>query len=133
LASLGPPIDILIAADEPLLALSLEALLDLGGHRVLGPAATAAAALALAEADRPGLAFVHLGLRDGGHLARALRESLGVRSFLVGAATDHAHAAQAATWGLGCVLCGSGMVLRAARIAQALGQGRRPRDRLPER
>jgi DNA-binding LytR/AlgR family response regulator len=125
-------VEVLIVADEPLLAPSLEATLDPGGHGVLGPAATAAAALALAEADWPGLAFVHLGLRDGGHLARALRERLGVRSFLVGAAADHAHAGEAATWGLGSVLCGSSMVLRAARIAEALGQGRRPRDRLPE-
>ena len=76
--------DVLIAADEPLLALSLEATLDLGGHKVVGPAATAAAALTLAEADRPGLAFVHLGLRNGGHLARALHEWLGVPSFLLG-------------------------------------------------
>ena len=34
--------DILIAAGEPFVALSLEAMLDLGGHKILGPAATAA-------------------------------------------------------------------------------------------
>ena len=127
--------EVLIVADEPLLAHSLEATLDLGGHEVLGPAATAAAALALAAAGGPGLAFVHVGLRDdgGGGLARALRDRFGVPSFLIGtgAARARARADRAAAWGLVREPCGSRAVLRAVRIAQGLREGRGPRGRLP--
>jgi two-component system, response regulator PdtaR len=123
--------DILIAAAKPLLKLSLEATLDLGGHKVVGPATTAAVALSLAEADRPALAFLQVGLRDGGDLAHALRDRFGIPSFLVGAAAGDADEGRCAAWGLVREPCGSRTVLRAVKIAQGLRQGRRPRGGLP--
>ena len=125
--------NVLIVADEPLLALSLKATLDLGGHKVLGPAATPEAALALAAADRPGLALVHLGLRNGGGLAHALRDRFGVPSLLVGADAACTRADRGAAWGLIRDPRGRGSrtVLRAVGIALRLGEGRGPRGRLP--
>lgn len=56
---------ILVVEDEALLAMTLEYVLVEAGHQVLGPAATASAALALAERSHPDLAFVDIMLRDG--------------------------------------------------------------------
>ena len=99
--------DVLISAAKPLLKLSLEATLDLGGHKVVGPATTAASTLILAEADRPGLAFVQVGLRDDNNLAHVLRDRFGIPSFLVGAAAGDADEGRCAAWGLVREPCGS--------------------------
>lgn len=56
---------VLVVEDEALIALNLVCLLEDQGHRVLGPAATSAQALALADGDPVDLAFVDLNLLDG--------------------------------------------------------------------
>jgi two-component system, response regulator PdtaR len=66
---------ILIVEDEALVAMMLTDSLEDGGHEVMGPAATAAEALALCEAALPDLALLDVDLRAGGNgvvLARAL-------------------------------------------------------------
>ena len=131
-ASKGPRMDILIVADDRLLAMSLEATLDLGGHITLGPATTATSALSLAEVNRPDLALVHLGLQGGGQgLAGKLRDWFAVPSLLVGPATACTPADRVAAWGLIGEPCGSRTILKAVGIAAALGECRRPRGRLP--
>jgi two-component system, response regulator PdtaR len=56
---------ILIVEDEALIAMMLVDVLEDGGHEVMGPAATAAEALALCEAVLPDLALLDVILRDG--------------------------------------------------------------------
>jgi two-component system, response regulator PdtaR len=66
---------ILIVEDEALIAMMLTDSLEGGGHEVMGPAGTAAEALALCEAALPDLALLDVDLRDGCNgviLARAL-------------------------------------------------------------
>ena len=53
--------DVMVVASDSLTALSLEATLDLGGHRVVARAASAALALERATTSRPALAIVKLG------------------------------------------------------------------------
>ena len=55
--------DVLVVAADPLKTLSLEATLDVGGHRVVGLADSAAAALAHARTSHPSLAIVQLGAK----------------------------------------------------------------------
>lgn len=57
--------DVLVAEDEPLVALNLEVLLQEHGYTVIGAAATAKAAMALAAAHRPQAALLDLNLADG--------------------------------------------------------------------
>lgn len=79
---------LLIVEDEALIGLDLATLLETAGYAVSGPAPDLAAAMRLAEEDRPDVAFVDLNLADGmtgPEVARRLRESFGVRSvFLTG-------------------------------------------------
>lgn len=56
---------ILLVEDEALIALTLEMTLDEAGYTILGPVATAARALELAERTVPDLALVNIDLRDG--------------------------------------------------------------------
>jgi two-component system, response regulator PdtaR len=53
---------ILIVEDEPLIAASIDWELRDAGYEVIGPAADAAHALALARATRPDLALVDINL-----------------------------------------------------------------------
>lgn len=67
---------ILIVEDDTLLATTLAASLIDAGYDVIGPAATEARAIQLAELMRPDLALLDIALRDGGSglaVARALR------------------------------------------------------------
>lgn len=70
---------VLVVEDEFIVALDLEQVLHDLGCVVLGPLATMADALALLQAERPDLALLDIGLRDGlvTPLARHLAE-LGV-------------------------------------------------------
>lgn len=60
-----PGLRVLIVEDETLLVMEYEHLLEAAGHQVVGVAATASAALALAAENRPDCAFVDMNLRDG--------------------------------------------------------------------
>jgi DNA-binding response OmpR family regulator len=66
---------VLVVEDEFLIAMDLELLLERHGWRVLGPAATVAAALRLLEEDeRPAVALLDVNL--GGELVTPVAEAL---------------------------------------------------------
>lgn len=81
---------ILIVDDEALIAAYLEDTLDALGYRTTGIAGSADEAIALANAERPAVAIVDIGLRgstDGISVARELIDRLGVAVvFLTGSA-----------------------------------------------
>lgn len=58
--------DILVIEDEPVIALDLKRLVETCGHRVVGIAASEAAALRLATEKRPGLILADINLGRGG-------------------------------------------------------------------
>jgi DNA-directed RNA polymerase specialized sigma24 family protein len=73
--------DVLIIEDEPFIALELEALVESLGHRVIGVAATHAAAITLIKNRKPGLVLSDIQLADGSSGLDAVDEML--RSFEV--------------------------------------------------
>lgn len=88
---------ILIVEDEFLIALGLQVALRLGGHRVIGPAATADEALKLADAEPPEMAFVDINIRgdrDGIAAARALTQRHAISCVFLTAQVDLARSAK---------------------------------------
>jgi CheY-like chemotaxis protein len=64
--------DILVIEDEPIIALDLKRLVETCGHRVVGIAASEAAALRLATDKRPGLILADINLGRGGDGSNAV-------------------------------------------------------------
>lgn len=58
--------DILVIEDEPIIAMEIRRLVEACGHRVVGVAASEAAALALSEQHNPGLILADINLGRGG-------------------------------------------------------------------
>jgi len=77
---------VLVVEDEALIAMDLQALLEEAGYRVLGPANSSAAALALLDNDEPDVALldVNLGRSDVFGVANALAERKTRVIFLTG-------------------------------------------------
>lgn len=77
---------VLVVEDEALIAMDLQALLEDAGYRVLGPANSSAAALALIDADEPDVALldVNLGRSDAFGVASILTERKTQVIFLTG-------------------------------------------------
>ena len=77
---------ILVVEDEALIAMDLQALLEEAGYRVLGPANSSAAALALLDSDEPDVALldVNLGRSDVFGVANVLAERKTEVIFLTG-------------------------------------------------
>ena len=77
---------ILVVEDEALIAMDLQALLEDAGYRVLGPANSSAAALALIDDDEPDVALldVNLGRSDAFGVANILTERKTQVIFLTG-------------------------------------------------
>ncbi|RAI55932.1 PhyR family response regulator anti-anti-sigma factor [Roseicella frigidaeris] len=67
---------VLIIEDEPIIALDIQELVERCGHSVVGIAATEAEAVALAEAERPGLVLADINLGAGGDGANAVARIL---------------------------------------------------------
>ncbi|WP_135469125.1 response regulator [Crenalkalicoccus roseus] len=91
--SLATGARVLIVEDEYFVALDAEDALTDAGFRVVGVAATAEDALALARAERPDLVLMDIrlgGSRDGIEAAAEIRRELGIPSLF---ATAHADAA----------------------------------------
>jgi CheY-like chemotaxis protein len=65
-----------IIEDEPMIAMDLESIVTSLGHNVVGPARTHAEAVALAEAERPGLVLADIRLADGSSGLDAVNEIL---------------------------------------------------------
>ena len=67
---------VLIIEDEPIIALDIQELVERCGHSVVGIAATETEAVALAEAERPGLVLADINLGAGGDGANAVARIL---------------------------------------------------------
>lgn len=121
---------VLVVEGEAPVASAIGGTLRKAGHGVMGPVRTAAEALRLAEEDRPDLAFVATGLRDGPasgiDLARTLAVRLGVRSVLVGGRVEDAREGCDAAMGFIAEPGDPGTLLGAVEAAHALAEGRRP-------
>lgn len=73
--------DILVIEDEPVIALDLKRLVETCGHRVVGVAASEAAAVRLAQEKRPGLILADINLGrggDGSHAVSRIQEAMSV-------------------------------------------------------
>lgn len=73
--------DILVIEDEPVIALDLKRLVETCGHRVVGIAASEAAAIRLASEKRPGLILADINLGrggDGSHAVARIQELMSV-------------------------------------------------------
>jgi PAS domain S-box-containing protein len=76
----GPTARILVVEDEAIVAMDISVRLRALGYEVVGPAATGAEALEIAEASRPDLVLMDIMLRggmDGVEAARRIREATG--------------------------------------------------------
>ena len=75
-ASPASPIRCLLAEDQALIGMALEAYLQDAGYEVAGPFATSAAALVALETQTPAVAIIDYKLRDGRclKLVRVLRD-----------------------------------------------------------
>ncbi len=73
--------DILVIEDEPVIALDLKRLVETCGHRVVGVAASEAAAVRIAQEKRPGLILADINLGrggDGSHAVARIQEAMSV-------------------------------------------------------
>ena len=124
-ATPGPPSRgplVLVVEDEVLIAMDLERLLERHGYRVLGPAATVAAALRLPDGEMPDVALLDVNLR--GEMATPVAEAPRARGvpFVLASAYDRAQLAAE-------VLAGAPNVGKPAnvrRLLAALAQAVRP-------
>lgn len=104
------PATILIVEDDALVASYLTDMVAEMGFAVAGTAASGAEARAIAEAERPRLAIIDIGLvgaADGIDLARQLRQDFAIPAILISGLVDPATA-------------------RRARVAQPLGLVQKP-------
>ena len=69
---------VLIIEDEPIIALDIQELVERCGHQVVGIAASEAEAVAIAEAERPGLVLADINLGAGGDGTSAVARILQV-------------------------------------------------------
>jgi CheY-like chemotaxis protein len=65
-----------IIEDEPMIAMDLETIISSLGHQVVGPARTHSEAVALAQAEQPGLVLADIRLADGSSGLEAVNEIL---------------------------------------------------------
>lgn len=120
---------ILIAEDEPLIALMLTDSLEGGGHEVMGPATTASEALTLCGARLPELALLDVNLGDGSNgviLARALFDRWGLP--VIFASGQLIEARQARDIALGYIRkpYEAETVLRSVQLAREVMNGGKP-------
>jgi CheY-like chemotaxis protein len=83
---------ILIAEDELFVALDAQAMLEANGHHIVGIAATAEDAVALAARELPDVVLMDIrlvGTRDGIDAAREIRDRFNIPSLFVSATTDN--------------------------------------------
>ena len=95
------PARILVVEDDFLIAMQTEAALAAAGFNVIGTAATAEQALALAEKERPVLAVMDIRLaskRDGIDAARQLYHELNIRCIFATAHDDETTRKRAAPY-----------------------------------
>ena len=81
---------VLVVEDESLIACDVQQILENGGYRVIGPAASVAHALALLEHETPDLALLDVKLAEG--TSFALADALHARHCRVVFVTGHSRA-----------------------------------------
>lgn len=97
-----PALPVLIAEDDAILAYALELVVAEAGHTVIGPFATAAAALEALGQIGPGIAFVDIGLdglTNGVALAQILTARYGTLVYLVSGDRSTGLASHGAAYG----------------------------------
>jgi two-component system, response regulator PdtaR len=120
---------ILIVEDEALIAMMLTDVLEDGGHEVMGPATTAAEALALCEARLPDLALLDVNLADGSDgvvLARMLFGRWGLPVIFASGQLMEARQARDVALGIIRKPYEAGTVLRGVELAREVMAGDRP-------
>ena len=125
---------ILIVEDDLLIAVALADCLEREGHEVMGPAATAAEAIALCGAALPALALVDINLRDGSNgviLARSLVERWGLAVIFASGQQVEARQARDVALGHLCKPYDAETVLRCIEVAGDVRDGRQPRGSPP--
>ena len=122
---------ILIVEDEILIGWTLKLVLQVGGHRAIGPAASADEALELTRTDRPELAFIDIGIageRDGIAVASALTEQHGTACIFLTAQADRARTARDVALGVIAKPYDPRDVLHAVDVVAAIRQGQIPAE-----
>lgn len=119
--------NILIVEDAALIAMSLAIELMQAGHTIVGPAHSAAAAIALARAQSPELAFIDIDLEstgDGIALARQLCAELKLAVIFTTGQPETARANAGCAIGLLIKPYDPHAIIEVADYAQAVLQGR---------
>jgi CheY-like chemotaxis protein len=125
--------NILILEDDPLVAMTLKALLAEAGQVVFGPAMNCAQALKLAEGSRPDVIFtnIHLGLgTDGVACSRSFLD-LGIPAVFVTGSREEALAARDVALGYLCKPCDPERVGAAVSVVEKLLAGETPHEEVP--
>ena len=120
-----PAVRVLIVEDEPLIADFMSDVLGQQNVRVIGAAMTGLEAVRMAEAERPDIALVDIGLvgaMDGWAVASKLRERFGTRAvFITGEYGRDVDARAFAAGAAGCLH----KPFRAADLVDMVTQARR--------
>jgi DNA-binding response OmpR family regulator len=125
--------NILILEDEPLVAITLKALLVDSGHVVLGPTTNCKHAMDLAERQRPDVLFtnIHLGIgTDGVACSRAFLE-LRIPAVFVTGSREEALAARNVAVGYLCKPCDPERVGAAVSVVEKVLAGIEPGPDVP--
>ena len=124
---------ILIVEDEALIAFAIEWSLNLAGHRLLGPADTAADAITLSANIRPDLALIDLNLRgdgDGVDVAKYLTKRWETPVLFLSAQAAYVRANPNVAWGLVSKPCDIANLPRIVHFISEVTDGRQP-DMVP--
>jgi two-component system, response regulator PdtaR len=120
------PMKVLIVEDDIVIAITISEMVRDAGHHVLGPVATASAALAWAREENADFALLNIDLADGQKgtdLARTLRDELGVMSFFVSGNPAEAREAKDASYGYILKPFSESVVRGSLGVAEALRNG----------
>jgi DNA-binding response OmpR family regulator len=120
---------ILVAEDDPLLAMSLADELAGAGHTVLGPAKTVAEGLDIIEAEKPEVAILNINLLDGSkgiELAAVLVRRWGIPCLFVSGEVADAREHKDLALGYICKPYDPSTVLAAVDVARGILEGKRP-------
>jgi DNA-binding response OmpR family regulator len=117
---------VLIVEDDIIIAMTVSEMVRDAGHQVLGPVATASAALEWARGERPDFALVNIDLADdqkGTDLARTLRKEMGIMSFFISGNQAEAKGAKDASHGYICKPFSENVIRASLGVAEHLRDG----------
>lgn len=120
---------ILIVEDNALIAMTVESILSDAGYTVLGPAASAERAIAIAERTPPRIALMNIELRDGSsgiELARALKQRWGTTVVFVTGNVSDAREHRDVAIGFLSKPCSDEALLATVKIADRIIVGEKP-------